>query len=1046
MVCPLYKNGLCNVNKENPPKQFDVKFCNKEETEYSKCPLYMFDQIKSSKQFDLRTIDKSLYNDLRKLNSLEIFNEIIRVLTPAISLCKKCAAKQTGSANETNLDPQYDSASKICFEHRLTVHKILYILQEIHGFNQHDKIKFASLPNGPYSEKIKQLLEIDPLKTWAKSKINPLDLQDQDRNLFSRFIDNYKDMNPHELEILSTYHYEHNLEIIKKYGNIIDSIKDKYPEDAKLDFEKEVKLFEKPLLDTLKRLPSFEPDKCLGVGSSGITIKLRVIQSDSKSSPVYRVLKFPRPRGNDFRITNLKIIKEEIDILYSLNSDRIVKVILQGETEYDGKLLPWYIMEYIGPSKNLKDYLESDEINTLTNLDSLINIITDICIGVEYLHRKKIIHCDIKLDNILVKMEDRPVGMLTDLGYSRAKDTGDPDEIISVKFDGINAHPFLKNNTKSSSEPAALTAKIPRKSLDYKFDLYALGMTIKGILDKVEKKFAHDKVGIKLTRSYEFKYLKVAICRLISSGAYPSTEDEAPNVLPSLEGIVRGLNNNVLLELAYQNSHNLLEDLRKLNNMDLESWIPELNEAHPEIITLGAKETRVILTEKLKRIIEHPDFDRLGSISQLGLINYIYPSARHTRLEHALGTYGDVCEYIRSLWYNKHDPLFKAIMTKYDLYAIMLAALLHDVGYYPLAHELEDCRKWKDSSIKHENYSGTIILNDLADIIKNDWDVDPNYVNDIISGSAISFKGKILQTMISGPIDADKLDYLLRDSMHLGLPYAEGIDKQWFLRNLTLAYDDSISPALAITEKGRVSAESIALVRFHMFSVAYWHHTVRAIKCMLKYATDKLDNQHTFDKNEFFDWFKILPYTTPFKTNEIRKNIHHTDYLQLCWIREKLETEGQNMIDLILKRRLFKRIVVYDSNMDSSSIYQKFLRKEEIDIEKLRIQIEEKLRKHLVDAGHTIVSNLKPLLLIDVPKLNDDVGQLHVVSELGCNPFSQNSVIWNNLVDNFSESVGKVRIFIHPDAQDAYNQSLPPNELKTMVEIIMKNPTNISRK
>ncbi|MBM3896309.1 MAG: HD domain-containing protein [Thaumarchaeota archaeon] len=518
---------------------------------------------------------------------------------------------------------------------------------------------------------------------------------------------------------------------------------------------------------------------------------------------------------------------------------------------------------------------------------------------------------------------------------------------------------------------------------------------------------------------------------------------DEPNQLPSFERYVRGLNEENFLELAYENSNDLVEDLLKLNSISLESWIPELNPSDKEIITLGAKETRVVLTERLKKILEHVDFDRLGSITQLGLITYVYPSAKHSRLEHSLGTYAHTCEYLRALWYNTHDPLFRSIMRKQDLYTIMLAALLHDIGYYPLAHDLEDCSKWRDCGISHENYANKIITEKLADIFKKEWGIkQPKNVSKLINPDGeLTFKEKILHTIISSPIDSDKLDYLLRDGMHLGLPYAEGIDKQWFLRNLTIAYGPDIKPSIAITDKGRVAAELIATVRFHMFTVAYWHHTVRSFKAMLKYAIERLDKEKT-DENEYYNWFQQLPYTDDnlVKVSNARKVIGHTDFLQLCWIRDKLDDEGKAVIDLILRRKLYKRISVFEKNSpDNGSTYNILINLQDREIENIRKQIESELKKRIIDEGFNEAENLKLLVLIDTPKLQTESNQLYVVSELGCRPISQSSLIWELLYGSSAGSIGKVRIFVHPEIVSTINQILPSKELSKLITKIVES-------
>lgn len=1036
MPCPHFKEDNCAVQKKKPSNEHLKEFCIRDEEQHTQCPFFILKQSQSKMTFDLRTIPDNLYEGLRKLDFSKIVSLIIQQMITTLTKCKKCESAKNTLPKESNF----------CFEHHLRLQKIVYVFQEIHGFNNQSPINFYSAKHGPFNNKLNKLLKTQvALTLWKDSKTIGPELTVSEMNLVKKLVGQYNKMKLLDLELLATSHQEYS-HLKTEPFDLMDDIKDHYENPD--EFEEELKLFKKPLDDTLKKLEHiFEPVKALGVGSSGITIKLRDKHLGYEGSVIFRVLKFPRPKSNAFRISNLKIIKEEIELLYSLNHDRIVKVILADETPYNDLELPWYIMEYIGPSKNLRQYLETEKISKLPNIKDLINIVTDISSAVQYLHQKEIFHCDIKSDNILIKMEERPIAMLTDLGYARAK-KGDGEEEIPVRFDFVNAHPFLRKKLSKTSDPAALMAIIKRKELDPRFDLYALGFTIQDILNIIEKRFEDEKISNAFDqRDYDFRYLKLTMCRLISAGAYPSINNKPNDDLPSLDKHFKGLNNDNLLELAYENSEDLVEDLLKLNNITLESWIPELNPSAKDVIALGAKETRVTLTDRLKKILEHKDFDRLGSISQLGLITFVYPSAKHTRLEHSLGTYAHTCEYIRALWYNRHDPLFKSIMKKEDLCSIMLAALLHDVGYYPLAHDLEDCRRWRDSEIRHEQYASRIIEEQLANIIEKEWKVKSKDVAKIIRGEAILFKEKILHDIINGPIDADKLDYLLRDGMHLGLPYAEGIDKQWFLRNLTVAYDPKIKPSIAVTEKGRVTAESIAIVRFNMFSVAYWHHTVRAFKAMLKYAIEKLDNEK-IDEKKHFDWFQQLPYAnTDFKKmKDARKVIEYTDFLQLCWIRDKLDENGKAMIDLILQRKLFKRIKVVEKNSpDTGSIYNKLIKIEAVDIEKMRVKLEQKLRKYLVDEGFTKVSNLDPLILIDVPKVPDESDQLYVVSELGCQPISQNSIIWDQLVTHMSESLGKIRFFVHPEIKENINQIFSNLDLSTLISKIVDGPESYSR-
>src|SRR5208282_140176 len=80
----------------------------------------------------------------------------------------------------------------------------------------------------------------------------------------------------------------------------------------------------------------------------------------------------------------------------------------------------------------------------------------------------------------------------------------------------------------------------------------------------------------------------------------------------------------------------------------------------------------------------------LARVSQLGLVSYVYPAARHTRLDHSLGTYSYACRYLQHLWGQREEPLFRCLMTSDHVIAASLWALFHDLGQYPHCHDIED--------------------------------------------------------------------------------------------------------------------------------------------------------------------------------------------------------------------------------------------------------------------------------------------------------------------------------------------------------------------
>ncbi len=237
----------------------------------------------------------------------------------------------------------------------------------------------------------------------------------------------------------------------------------------------------------------------------------------------------------------------------------------------------------------------------------------------------------------------------------------------------------------------------------------------------------------------------------------------------------------------------------------------------------------VPLTPRVRSLLDTQPVRRLARISQLGLVSLVYPGAVHTRLEHSLGVYRLALEFLRRL---RSDPRFAAQVTENDAAAFVAAALLHDVGHWAYCHPLEDMGLPEIPT--HESLVPDILAhNELAGVLMSEWELDPARVAALVTGTANDPAGRLLQSLLSGPVDVDKMDYLARDSLHAGVPYGSHFDRERLLASLCL--DDS-GGSLAITSKGRTAAELMVFARYVMFSEVYWHHAVRAATAMLQRA------------------------------------------------------------------------------------------------------------------------------------------------------------------------------------------------------------------
>ncbi|MDE2839804.1 MAG: HD domain-containing protein [Chloroflexota bacterium] len=255
------------------------------------------------------------------------------------------------------------------------------------------------------------------------------------------------------------------------------------------------------------------------------------------------------------------------------------------------------------------------------------------------------------------------------------------------------------------------------------------------------------------------------------------------------------------------------------------------------------------LDEWERDIVNHPVFQRLRRIRQLGLTDMVYPGATHSRFEHSLGVmhvatkmFDAIVGRRRGFLVDTYNYDEEGAGLAKDRRIVRLAALLHDVGHAPFSHSGEDLMPevGKGRRYKHENYSAKLVADLMTDVIEKhplnqNYDITAQDVADFIEGKpADSLEGKssagrrlFWRNLVSGQLDADRADYLLRDSHHIGVAYGH-YDLERLLTTLTAVEDpETGSPTLAIEEGGLHAAEGLIIARYMMFTQVYFHHTRR---------------------------------------------------------------------------------------------------------------------------------------------------------------------------------------------------------------------------
>lgn len=224
------------------------------------------------------------------------------------------------------------------------------------------------------------------------------------------------------------------------------------------------------------------------------------------------------------------------------------------------------------------------------------------------------------------------------------------------------------------------------------------------------------------------------------------------------------------------------------------------------------------------RLIDTPQIQRLRRIKQLGFTYLVYPGANHTRFEHSIGTMHIASKLANHLGLDEHEKSM-----------VRIGAVLHDAGHGPFSHVSE--RVIPNS---HEEQTIRLIKeSELGDILQESFNLKE--ITDIIGGKSS------LGQIVSGELDVDRMDYLLRDSYYTGVAYGV-IDVERLIYNMVL--DDH----LMLKRKGVQAAESMLLARYFMYPSVYQHHTTRIINSMFRRCLLKLFEMELVDPKKIYQY------------------------------------------------------------------------------------------------------------------------------------------------------------------------------------------------
>jgi HD superfamily phosphohydrolase len=391
----------------------------------------------------------------------------------------------------------------------------------------------------------------------------------------------------------------------------------------------------------------------------------------------------------------------------------------------------------------------------------------------------------------------------------------------------------------------------------------------------------------------------------------------------------------------------------------------------PDIAVQDAIHGRIWLTRVEREVVNTDEFQRLRRIGQLGLAQFVFPSADHSRFVHSLGA-----TYVMG-WMLRQAALQDYFSGRDELIqCLRLAALLHDVGHYPFSHLGENVWGYfdqgaaelyagntaeqslydvaaevrKTSTTSHEVVTTKIILStDIARIIDQRLaQVDGRPASEVVAAIIDgSYPDLVCQNLVSSDLDCDRLDYLIRDSTVAGLTYGL-VDLAYLIENLVVAeHPTTHQYTLAVNKKhGSQAVEHYVLARYYHYAQCITHKTIVSAELLLAAALLELlragklwDAQAVQSAAGSRDFLKLTDayvwallgesLSANWASSELKdasRRLHARDLLKVAYALDTLEESPSpeaTRLDYILANPSRKLTVAQNSGVDARSFCYK---------------------------------------------------------------------------------------------------------------------------
>ena len=281
------------------------------------------------------------------------------------------------------------------------------------------------------------------------------------------------------------------------------------------------------------------------------------------------------------------------------------------------------------------------------------------------------------------------------------------------------------------------------------------------------------------------------------------------------------------------------------------------------------------------------EFQRLHRIHQLGGDFQVYHTAEHSRFAHSLGVY----EIARRMVNENHS--ISMALNEFEKIQILCAALLHDIGHGPFSHLFE-----KISKKAHEQMSIDIILDENTEIHQSLVKCDERLPQLIAAILEHEHEKELMNQIISSQLDADRMDYLLRDAYETGTSYGN-FDLERILRTLRVHQN-----CLCIKESGMHSVEDYIMARYHMYWQVYLHPDAKSYEILIQKFFKRYEQVRKAEANPIFEPL----YKEEFSLDDF---FLLDEYRMMVGFQESLQSKDEIIRDFsrrILNRRLFEWI------------------------------------------------------------------------------------------------------------------------------------------